>query len=273
MFNRKQLKNESKELIRRGGGRVIGTVIIYLLIVFIIAFLMLRVEGFNTFEKQYRALLLSSQEMDMNDQTAVQSFVESYSNIIPEPTLGARVIALILSIVSGMLAIGFQWWCLKATRGNIDDSRSLFDVFNNFGRALALTLLKGVIVVIGLILLIVPGVYLALAYSQAEYILYENPELGAVDCLRRSRELMRGHIWEYFVLNLSFIGWHLLASFAASMIASTVYLSGGSMLTMVLIVDCLFLIWIQPYTGFTVAGYYNYLTGYTPEEPEQEVTE
>ena len=43
-----------------------------------------------------------------------------------------------------------------------------------------------------------------------EFIAMENPEMSASDCLRKSQELMDGHKKELFVLDLSFIGWHLL---------------------------------------------------------------
>ena len=43
------------------------------------------------------------------------------------------------------------------------------------------------------------------------YILEDNPELGAVDAIHRSRMMMRGHKFDLFWLYLSFIGWFLLS--------------------------------------------------------------
>lgn len=43
-------------------------------------------------------------------------------------------------------------------------------------------------------------------------ILAEYPEMGVMDALRNSAALMKGNKWRFFCLNLSFIGWILLAS-------------------------------------------------------------
>ena len=42
------------------------------------------------------------------------------------------------------------------------------------------------------------------------YIKLDNPELGANDCITASRKLMKGHKWQLFVLDLSFIGWYIV---------------------------------------------------------------
>ena len=39
------------------------------------------------------------------------------------------------------------------------------------------------------------------------YLLRDYPELGAREALRTSRQMMKGHKWDLFVLDLSFIGW------------------------------------------------------------------
>ena len=53
------------------------------------------------------------------------------------------------------------------------------------------------------------------AYSQAELILYDQLEtdtyLGAFSAIRQSRKLMKGYKRKLFMLDLSFIGWNLLA--------------------------------------------------------------
>ena len=51
---------------------------------------------------------------------------------------------------------------------------------------------------------------MAYAYSMAVYVSNDHPELSSMDAIRKSKELMRGHKWDLFVLDLSFIGWILL---------------------------------------------------------------
>ena len=49
----------------------------------------------------------------------------------------------------------------------------------------------------------------------ADYILYNHPEMGVMEVLRESKKRMYGHRMGLFVLELSFIGWSLLASLPA----------------------------------------------------------
>ena len=71
-------------------------------------------------------------------------------------------------------------------------------------------LLMGILVGIGLLLFFVPGLILALAYALSFFILKDNPELSAVEVLKKSRMMMRGHKFDLFWLELSFIGWIIL---------------------------------------------------------------
>ena len=54
-------------------------------------------------------------------------------------------------------------------------------------------------------------------YSMADYLLINNPAMGAVEALRESRRRMKGHKGKYFGLSMSFTGWVLLAAFASGL--------------------------------------------------------
>lgn len=68
-------------------------------------------------------------------------------------------------------------------------------------------------VVVAVIMVIIAVVYcfwIGLMYSQIAFILVDSPELDIIDTMRRSRTLMNGNKWRYFVLGLSFLGWIIL---------------------------------------------------------------
>lgn len=88
---------------------------------------------------------------------------------------------------------------------------SMFTVYrDNFLKAFLVPLLQGLFVFLWSLLFFIPGVIMAYAYSMAIYVANDNPELSAMDAIRKSRELMDGHKWDLFVLDLSFIGWIFL---------------------------------------------------------------
>ena len=62
------------------------------------------------------------------------------------------------------------------------------------------------------LLFIVPGIVAAYRYRFAILNLCENPEIGVMEAINMSKAQTAGFKWQLFVLDLSFIGWALLAS-------------------------------------------------------------
>ncbi len=61
------------------------------------------------------------------------------------------------------------------------------------------------------LLFIVPGIIKSYEYYLVPYIMHDTPDIHYKDALAISKEMMRGNKWRLFVLELSFIGWSLLA--------------------------------------------------------------
>ncbi len=61
------------------------------------------------------------------------------------------------------------------------------------------------------LLLFIPGIIKSYSYAMTYYILVERPELSANQAIDESRRLMKGHKFDLFYLDLSFIGWILLS--------------------------------------------------------------
>ena len=58
----------------------------------------------------------------------------------------------------------------------------------------------------------IPGIIKSYSYSMTPYILAAYPDVKAKDALKLSMRIMEGHKAEYFILQLSFLGWHLLSA-------------------------------------------------------------
>ena len=43
-----------------------------------------------------------------------------------------------------------------------------------------------------------------------QFIIAENPEIKARDAIKMSKEMMKGHKWQTFKLDASFLGWLIL---------------------------------------------------------------
>lgn len=114
-----------------------------------------------------------------------------------------------------MLCIPLSWgyaiYFLNLIRNEDVAYGRLFDGYNDFRRVFVAGLLVILAFVIGLVLLVVPGIIAGLMFSQTSYILKDDSEIGAIDAMKESARMMEGHKAELFWLLLSFIGWFVLS--------------------------------------------------------------
>jgi uncharacterized membrane protein len=119
---------------------------------------------------------------------------------------------LAVLVVTGALTLGIYGYYLEIARGDKSVSfGTYFSGFNQFVEAFLLYLLMAIFTFLWTLLLIIPGIIAGIRYSQAYYIMRDNPGIGALEAISRSKQMMDGHKWRYFVLYLTFIGWALLA--------------------------------------------------------------
>lgn len=97
---------------------------------------------------------------------------------------------------------------------SLDDTARIAEVGytfdHNYKNGVKVMFFKDLYVVLWSLLFIVPGIYKAYQYRMVPYILGENPDMTYQEVLQRSKEMMDGQKWDAFVLDLSFILWHML---------------------------------------------------------------
>lgn len=123
--------------------------------------------------------------------------------------IGVGAVALL--IVIGPLMLGVSEVHLKVIRGGNVELSEAFNGFKNFVNALVLSLLTSIFTFLWSLLLIVPGIIKSYSYSMGMYILADNPQMDGNTALKKSIEIMRGYKWKLFCLDISFIGWYILA--------------------------------------------------------------
>lgn len=119
---------------------------------------------------------------------------------------------IISLIFSGVITLGTYRFLLNLTTGVKEpELKDLFSGFNIFFKTLGLHLLGVICIAVGFLLLIIPGIIVALMFSQAYYILAEDDSKSITQCLSESTDMMKGYKMDYFILTLSFLGWMFLA--------------------------------------------------------------
>jgi uncharacterized membrane protein len=120
------------------------------------------------------------------------------------------VVSILTLVISGAWSAGLLTYFIHLVRQEAHSVKLLFSQLPRLIPFFILLLIQGIFIFLWMLLLIIPGIIASLRYSQSFYIMIDNPEMKATDAINRSKEMMKGQKWKYFLLHLSFIGWYLL---------------------------------------------------------------
>jgi len=143
-------------------------------------------------------------------------------------------------LVTGPFMLGYSIFALNYFRRQEARASQIFYGFERFGKSLGTYLLICIFIFFWMLICIpailavsfvpvlfplailsfVPAMIAYLRYSQAFYILTDHPEVGVLDSIAMSKQLMNGNVWKLFLLYLSFIGWFVLASIPAGILSA-----------------------------------------------------
>lgn len=171
---------------------------------------------------------------------------------------------LYLLLVSGPFSLGLVIYLIGLFRHQETQVTRVFDGFERFGKAFVLFLLIGIFIVLWTLLFIIPGFIAAFRYSQAYYIMHDNPELSAMDCIRESKQMMAGNKAKLFFLVLSFIGWGILAALPSGIYTGLFVgmneIPGFFDSLMIFVLSAGYL-WVGAYFYTTMVAFYELLKG------------
>lgn len=119
----------------------------------------------------------------------------------------------ITGIVSGLLTACYYKYILNFIRTGKFETNDIINTFKEkWLNILIAVVLVSIIVSIGFALFVIPGIVLSIAYTMAT-LLAVDTDISGSDALKKSREMMKGYKFDYFVFCLSFIGWFILLPF------------------------------------------------------------
>lgn len=115
--------------------------------------------------------------------------------------------------VGNLVAVGkLRFFMESASMGHSAGVERLFFAFSkgNYFPVMKTMFFMGFFETMWTFLFIIPGIYKHYEYFMIPYLLAENPQMDRHEAFRLSKEMMDGHKFNTFVLELSFIGWYLL---------------------------------------------------------------
>ena len=126
--------------------------------------------------------------------------------------LAAAVFLVLLGLCLSLLSVGYTIYCLGMMRGAQVSYRMLTAGFPFVLKFIGISIVASIFIFLWSLLFLIPGIVAAYRYSMALYIMVDEPGLGVMDCIRKSKRITAGRKLELFVLDLSFLGWQLLGA-------------------------------------------------------------
>ena len=206
-----------------------------------------------------------------------ENIQDIYRNLFTVRLVGVYLLMeLLITLYQWVMMFGYTAYALGLARRTGPGYRTLLEGFAHLGKALLVSFLTslfttlwglaatlpGVVVIIigsladsyGLVflgvLLVFCGAVVELIvsyrYRLATYFLLDNPDMGALASITASKQAMRGHKGELFVMDLSFLGWWVLSAFTLGILS----------------------LWVSPYCWASEANFYHWVVyGAFPEAP------
>ena len=170
---------------------------------------------------------LTQSEIDPELQQSIDDLNQALSELPEEEASAAAgaIFAIIAGVIAIAFAVGFilsillfnplQVGCQRFFTQNSKERAELNEMGYGFGRGgygrvVKTMLITDIFLILWTLLFIIPGLIKSYSYRMVPYILAQEPEISGRDAINRSREMMDGHKWNTFVLDLSFILWILL---------------------------------------------------------------
>lgn len=145
--------------------------------------------------------------------------------------------AVLVFVLDGPLRYGLDYQALSVARGEPASVNDILVAKDRFADVFLAYLINSILIMLWSLLFIIPGIIQAYSYSMTFHLMRDNPKLKPDEARRESDRLMEGHKWELFCLHFSFIGWILLCSMTAGILA----------------------LWVVPYMQCATAEFYETL--------------
>ena len=197
MWNRQQVKEQAKQIMKRNYWKMFVVTLIASILTGEKTTIIERVQDFASNNLSYDAQPIF---YSPNFQYIFYSFISV-----------ASILGILYTIFIGnVIVVGKNGYFIK----NHNDNPELSEIFNgfkgNYLNVVKIMFLMDLKTLLWLFLFIVPGLIKAYEYSMIPYLLAENPNLSTSEAFSLSKQMTTGQKMDRFVLDLSFIGWGFL---------------------------------------------------------------
>jgi len=111
----------------------------------------------------------------------------------------APLVEIIITLAMFPLGVGLGLLGIRRAAGRDTPVNTLWEPYSHAIPLIVMFVLMAALIVAGFFLLVLPGIYLSIAYSFAPYLIVEK-NMGAWEALETSRKAITAYWWRYFGL-------------------------------------------------------------------------
>lgn len=213
MWTRKELKTKAKEALKRNYWKVVLVSVLIILLSGGFSYGFSGGSGGSSPQEEISEM----QEMTMPSATEALSSADLIIIVIVAIIIFTVVFCIVFAIAYAIAAflynpvlVGVNRFMLKSVddRAEVKEIAYAFD--HSYMNVVKTMFFKDLYVFLWTLLFVIPGVYKKYQYRMVPYIMAEHPEMNYKEALELSKNMMDGEKWHAFVLDLSFVLWHVL---------------------------------------------------------------
>lgn len=153
--------------------------------------------GWETFKK-YPAYLIGIVLVAFIVSWIFSTITNNLSNGGMEPNFMSSLVYIVGMIVNMIIGMGLAKISITLARGGKPEWEDLYNQYPKTLNYLVASILFGLMVIVGLILLVIPGIYLAIRFHMYSYLIVDK-NLGAIEALKQSSVITKGSMWNLFL--------------------------------------------------------------------------
>ncbi len=131
------------------------------------------------------------------------------SSLVGRSTAMGTFFQILEFVIQGPLLAGVCWVLLRLVRGEPTEIREMFEGFQEFGRAFGVYVFYTILLGVGLLLLVVPGLLVAVGLMPAMYLVLDT-DRDVIATLKQAWAMTGGYRGQIFLVFLALLGINLL---------------------------------------------------------------
>lgn len=269
MWTRKKLKERAKEALQRNYWKIVLVSTLMLLLGGGVGFTGVGMGGSDTDAESVDEIIMEYGEdaqdweqeasgkkhsfLEINEKEGQITVMEKYSvsaiGMVVAVVIGLSIFLAIFLVIFAIIfavdvflfnpfSVGVDRFMLKSVDDRAEVNEITYGFDHSYKNIVKTLFHRDLQIFLWALLFIIPGVYKKYQYRMVSYIMAEHPDMEYKRVLQMSKDMMNGHKWKAFVLDLSFILWHILGTITCGIVE---------------------IFYVQPYQQLTCAALYRRL--------------